>query len=428
MNAICVRIANAIRDYAQNLRLFSRNVRLYLSGSFLVGLTFAAYMLLLNLYLREQGSPESFIGTILSAGAVGTSVICIPAALLLRRIRLKRILLGSILVYCTSIVLLSHLPVGHFLVVISFFAGVAVTFYRVAAAPFFMRNTTPRERTFVFSASFGVSLIASMLGSLLFGWLVPQLAGLSGGMISAYQWTFLIGAALGLLALIPFGLIRAADPSEDNGRADFSFTLLKQRLGLYLKLIVPYFVVGTGAGLIIPFLNLYFRDRFGQPPDKIGLFYFLVHGTMLLGIMAGPVLSRRFGMVRTIVWTQLLSIPFMIVLAYTYSLPLAFFAFLIRGALMNLGQPIGSNFSMELVEKHEHALVNALMMLGWNSSWMVSAVIGGSLIERHGYTLPLMITVGLYILSSILYYFFFGNTEHRTHSGYSILPHGEGTR
>ena len=149
---------------------------------------------------------------------------------------------------------------------------------------------------------------------------------------------------------------------------------------------------------------------------------------MLLGIMAGPVLSRRFGMVRTIVWTQLLSIPFMIILAYTYSLPLAFMAFLVRGALMNLGQPIGSNFSMELVKKHEHGLVNALMMLGWTSSWMVSAVVGGNLIERYGYTLPLMITVVLYIVSSILYYLFFGHTEHRTHSGYVIAPHGDGQR
>jgi len=424
MASLRTRIADAIRDYARNIRLFSRNVRLYLFGSFLVGLTFAAYMLLLNLYLREQGSPESFIGTILSAGAVGTTVICIPAAFLLRRIRLKRILLSSILVYCVSIVFLSHLPVTYFLVVISFFAGVAITFYRVAAAPFFMRNTTTRERTYVFSASFGVSLMASMLGSLLFGWLVPQLEKITASMITAYQWTFLVGVGLGLLSLIPFALIKAADPSEENDRADFSLTLIRRRLGLYLKLIIPYFVVGTGAGLIIPFLNLYFRDRFGQPPDKIGLFYFLVHGTMLLGIMAGPILSRRFGMVRTIVWTQLLSIPFMVILAYTNSLPLAFLAFLVRGALMNLGQPIGSNFSMELVEKHEHALVNALMMLGWTSSWMFSAIIGGNLIERHGYTLPLMITVVLYIVSSILYYLFFGHSEHRTHSGYVIEPHG----
>ncbi|UCD17746.1 MAG: MFS transporter [Candidatus Zixiibacteriota bacterium] len=416
-------IINPIVDYWQNLRMFSANVLLYLLGSFLVGLTFAAYMLLLNLYLREQGAVESFIGTILSAGAVGMTVTSIPAAFLLRRIRLKRILLSSILVYCLAVLLLSRLPVTGLLVVVTFSAGVAATFYRVAAAPFFMRNTGSKERTFVFSASFGVSLMASMLGSLLFGWMVPQLAKITDGIIPAYQWTFMVGAGLGLLALIPFALIKATDPGEENSSADFSPALLKRRLPLYAKLFIPYFVVGTGAGLIIPFLNLYFRDRFNQPPDKIGLFYFLVHATMLFGIMAGPVLARKFGMVRTIVWTQLISIPFMVMLAYTYSLPLAFAAFLLRGALMNLGQPIGSNFSMELVEKSEHALVNALLMLGWTSSWMISTMIGGNLIERYGYTLPLMITVVLYIISSILYYLFFRTSERKTLSGYVIDTH-----
>jgi MFS family permease len=383
-------------------------------------LTFSGYLLLLNLYLREQGSAESFIGMVLSAGAFGMMLTSIPAAYILRRIRLKPILLISTVVYGASILFLTWSPVSNLLVIISFIAGVAMTFYRVAAAPFFMRNSTPRERTYIFSLSFGVSLLASVLGSIAFGWMVTALSETAGGLVQSYRWTFAVSVGLGFLAVIPFAMIRAAAPTAEDKKTIFALSVLKKRFWLYMKLFLPYFIVGTGAGLIIPFLNLYFRDRFGQPPDKIGLFFTAVHLTMLLGILAGPILARKIGMVRTLVTTELLSIPFMIVLAYTYSLPIAFVAFLVRGALMNLGHPIGSNFAMEMVDRSEHALVNALMMFAWTSSWMISTAIGGRLIEKYGYTLPLMITVVLYIVSAILYYAFFRHSEKRIGDRYIV--------
>ncbi|RKX25472.1 MAG: hypothetical protein DRP46_11935 [Candidatus Zixiibacteriota bacterium] len=82
---------------------------------------------------------------------------------------------------------------------------------------------------------------------------------------------------------------------------------------------------------------------------------------------------------------------------------------------------MGTNFGMEMVDKSEQAFVNALFMFGWNSSWMISTVIGGRLIEAHGYTLPLMITAGLYLLSSILYYIFFRSSERKTDTGYAVI-------
>jgi len=414
------KLSAAFDDYLQNLRLFTRNIRLYLTASFLLGLTFAGYLLLLNLYLREQGTTESFIGMILSAGAIGMAITSIPASFILRRIKLKKVLLTTTVLYGASIMTLTWMPVTNLLIGISFIAGVALTFYRVAAAPFFMRNSTPKERTYIFSLSFGTSLMASIVGSMAFGWMVTALTQTAGSIISAYRWTFAVSVGMGLLAMIPFAMIRAADPGFEEKRAEFSFNVLKRRASLYFRLFLPYFIVGTGAGLIIPFLNLYFRDRFGQPPDKIGLFYTAGNITMLIGILAGPVLARKIGMVRTLVWTQLLSIPFMIILAYTYSLELAFACFLIRGGLMNMGGPIGTNFGMEMVTKTEHALVNALFMFGWTSSWMISTAVGGRLIEIYGYTLPLMITVGLYLASSILYYIFFRKSERRTVNGYLV--------
>jgi phosphatidate cytidylyltransferase len=47
---------------------------------------------------------------------------------------------------------------------------------------------------------------------------------------------------------------------------------------------------------------------------------------MLIGSLAGPVLAKQLGLVRTVVWTQMASMPFMLILSYSYFLPLVFVA------------------------------------------------------------------------------------------------------
>ena len=56
-------------------------------------------------------------------------------------------------------------------------------------------------------------------------------------------------------------------------------------------------------------------------------------------------------------------------------------------------------------------MVNALLMVAWTSAWMVSSAVGGSLIEKFGYTFTMNITVFLYVVSSFTFYIFFRKTE-----------------
>ncbi len=407
------RLAGSLRDYLSSVRLFSRNARLYLIGSFLIGFNFSVFQLLLNLYLKELGFVEGQIGWVQSSRAFGMTLIAIPAAMLLSRVRLKPLLLGSCVLLAIFSCGLTSLTQMTYLVVFGVLAGMAFSFFRVASGPFYMRNSTEMERTHLFSFSFATHLLAGMIGSYGAGNLVTLIGERTGDIVLGYQYTLYIAIAVSLLALIPFGIIRASAPSRDENRISFSRDQWRRRGGFYFKVTSVNFLIGLGAGLIIPFLNLYFRDRFGLPPDRIGFYYILLSTGMLAGTLCGPLLTPRLGLVRTVVWTQLASIPFMLTLSYTYLLALAVPAFVIRGALMNLGVPISTNFGMEMSEKGEQGLVNALLMVSWTSSWMVAVAIGGHLIEQYGYTVVLNLSAGLYLLSSLTYYTFFGRVEKR---------------
>lgn len=400
-----------ISEYVSHVKLFSRNSRLYLTGSFLMGVNFHVFQLLLNLYLKQLGFDESQIGYVVSSRAVGMTLIAIPAAILMSRVRLKPILMISCLLFAVFSYFIATYQALLILIGFSVLTGMAFSFYRVAAAPFYMRNSTPVERTHLFSFSFGMMLLAGMVGSIGSGKMVMLLSGMTGDIILGYQITLYIGIFVALLALLPFMLIKATEPSREESRISLSLEQLKQRGGFYFKISISNFIIGMGAGLIIPFLNLYFKDRFNLQPDTIGFYYFVVQLSMLAGSLSGPVLVKKFGLVRTVVITQMASLPFMLVLSYSYFLPLAFVAFVFRGGLMNLGIPIVSNFGMEMAEKKEQGLVNALLMVAWTSSWMISAAIGGTLIETYGYTVTMNITIVLYVISTIAFYIFFRSAE-----------------
>ena len=415
------RVKNGALIYAQDMRRLTPNARRYLLGAFFIGMTFSSFSLLLNLYLREKGYGEAFIGTVLSAGAVGMTLVSIPGAVLLSRVRLKPILIVSTIlcVICSLITIYANSSQAIWLAY--FMTGVMTSFYRIASAPFFMRNSTPTERPYLFSLMFGIAVVAGVIGSLIFGKLVEIFASHLGvDLVTAHRLALTVGVLFSLAALIPFSMLEIpkAIPAED--RLELNRETLRPLRGIIVKLLVPYLIVGVGAGMIIPFLNLFFRDRFGQSPENIGFYFGMVNLTMFIGVMAGPVMIRKIGMVRTIVFTELASIPFMLILAYSYNFPLVFAAFLLRGALMNMGQPIGTNFAMEVVPKSHHGLMNALLMFAWTGSWMVSTRMGGIIIERYGYTVSLVAAAILYVISALTYYIFLRKSEKFTDEGIII--------
>ncbi len=416
-----------LREYLAHLSLFSRNARLYLIGAFLMGVNFEVYQFLLNLYLKELRFGEGDIGFVNSFRALGIALMAVPSAVLFSRLKLKPFLITAVVMFAVASFLITTSTKMGMLVTFSLLAGISWSFFRVAGGPFYIRNSTPVERTHLFSCSFAVLLLSGMLGSAGSGKLVTIITSATGSSILGYQIALYFGIAVGILALIPFSMIKPFGPEVNDRPLKIRLATFRHRGGFYLKLTSINFLIGLGAGLIIPFLSLFFRDRFHLPPDRIGLVYLSVSAAMLIGTLAGPLLVKRLGLVRTVVYTQVASIPFMLTLAYSYFLPLVVFAFILRGALMNLAGPLSTNLAMEIADESEQGFVNALLTVAWTGSWMIAVAVGGHLIETYGYSLTLNIASGLYLLASLLYFSFFRSIEQRREKGSGwYIPEREG--
>lgn len=365
-----------------------------------MGMGFSGFMLLFNLYLKEMGFLESRTGNIITATTLGTLIMALPASVLIRKVPIKRILLIITPIATFSYLVQVSTSTYHLIITGGFMAGLAAAFSWVASAPFFMCNSTKKERPYLFSMQFALMLVAGIMGSLLAGFL-PGIIERSGTVpYLAYRYTLYIFACLVLIALLPYSMIKEKPVGKVDKMEIHSWRLI-------LKLFLPGLVVGIGAGLSIPFLNLYFKNVFQTGTSYIGILYSGQQLLMITGLLIAPVIAERIGKIRTVVVSQLVSIPFLVVLGLTTNFILAIIAFLVRAALMNMAQPLFTNFAMEKVKHEEQAFTNALLVIAWTVGWGASASVGGFLIERFSYTIPFLSTSVLYLISTVIIFAFF---------------------
>jgi len=368
------------------------------------------FSLLLNLYFKDLGFSESYIGTVLSRTNLAPVILALPLGLAIGRFRFKSLLTFATLVMAIGYAFQVLTGNRDAIVVAGFFAGIGTAVFRVSSAPFFMRHSSEKERTYLFSMNFAVSTGGALVGSLIGGFLPRAFSYFTQLSQEQFRYSLLVGAIIMTLSTLPFMSIVEEKP-DVKAHSQFLANLRKtdwKRIG---KLCAPTFIVGLGAGLIIPFLNLYFRDIFGASAETIGILFALLQCFMTAGTLLGPLFVPRMGLLRSVVVTQLASIPFMLALCFSRSFPVVVFGFLMRGALMNMNQPLSTHFAMEAVRKEEHAVTNSMLMLAWTGSWVASVQWGGTLIERYSYVPSFVVAIVLYVMSSLLYYYFFRNVE-----------------
>jgi MFS family permease len=408
-----------LRDYVLHLGRFSRPARLFLAAQFLYGVGQTAVWVLRNLYLKASGFDEEFIGWTLAVQSLGMAAVVLAATPFMDRMRFRPFQAAGVLALAAGLVGVTLTGSRPALLGICFLTGLGIALLDVGSAPFLVRHSSRGERPYLFGVATALSPTSGLVATL--GIKAGALAWGEHG--AAYARMLLAAAVVSTLSLAALALVREAPPEPPPERGDrFDWPTA-------FRFFLPELAFGLGAGLTIPFINLYFRNRFHVPAGDVGLYYAAAQGLMMVAFLAAPVLARRLGPVRTIVLFQLTSIPFFLVLAFTTSLPVAIAAFLLRHACMNMVHPVGAHFAMEVIHPGQRARVNGLKQAANKVSWVAANFAGGFLVGQgslfafsvDGFTTTMLATIVLYVVGSAMYWRYFG----REPAGRVPAPEGE---
>lgn len=418
--------------FAGGWRALSTPARLYLVHIALLTVSLAVFGLFFNIAILALGFSLDFLGVLNSVSFAAAALLSVPLLWLVGRMRLRRALLLSAVLQFLSVLLLAAWPTKAALLSASVLLGAAAVLFEISAPPFLMRHSTSSTRDQLFSANTAIRIGLAGIGSLLAGFL----PGISAHLLHVapesaitYQATMAC-AALGLaLSLLPLLLMRDATslepdippaaaprPAQSNRTAiippvwrDLAHNPLP-----VLKLLASPALISFGAALLIPYLNLFFKQRFAVGDQSLGLIFAGLGVCTGVAALAAPSLSARIGKIRTVVLTQALALPFLVLLGFTPFLSLAVGAALTRAALFNMGTPLYDAFAMERSDEAARPTVIALINGAYSIGYAVAPLLSTYLQSAYGFGPLFLITTACYIAAVFVKYWFFIRGQHKT--------------
>jgi MFS family permease len=412
-----------IRDYFHRIGMFSRNARLFLSATALWGFAMGIWAVLFNLYLLDLGFREDFIGYMFLSSGLVAGLAAFPVGIVCDKIGRKKSLLTGVTVgsIFNAILVFTSNPILLLTVnLVNGFGGLAGILFWVAQAPFMTENSKPEERTHLFSINWAAFLLSSMAGSFAGGFLpgvFSSLLGIGNESVMVYRVTLAVSVVFLFLALLPYYAIKEKPYQKNNATMARRLSLKAIQSRVFIgKLMLTTGLTGFGAGLIVSFFNVFFKNKLQATPEQIGVLFALGNVTTAVGTVLAPIISSRLGKVRAVVSAGLSSIPFIFGIAFSPNLGIAGVSYLARGALMNMALPIESNFAMEVVQTEERATTSGFTTMADRIPRAVGSSIAGQMMTEGNYVLPYMITSVLYFFGATLFLTFFRKMEKATPS------------
>ncbi len=399
-----------IETYIKRVRAFTPNARKYLFSIMIYGAGFGIYRILFNFFLRSLGYNETLMGTLSTVSSMTVLIAALPMGYLADLLGRKLSLVLSGLLTSLGLFVMVLFPSVPIFISMNILMGIGSSLGGVTSGPFLMENSGEEERTYLFSISSGLRMAAFSLGDWVGGYLPTWFGGafdVSAVSPTAYAWAIGVAGVMSLIAVLPRLLLRRnlLPVSERSIFAPISYA--RKHPGMLTKLLLPMFITSIGAGLIMPFMNIFFSNVHNQPDPVIGTMFAWGSLAMGVGLILAPALADRFGKIQVVVVTQGLSIPFLVMLGFSPWFGLSAAAYYVRLTLMNMSSPVYQTFVMEQVETESRAMVASLNSMVHSFGRAFSPIISGWLQVRYGFGPSFVGTISLYILAVILYYLFF---------------------
>jgi len=383
---------------------------------FTLSLIHVAFILVLNIFLRKQGFSDPEIASYNSLRFIGALTFALPLGIYIRGKKLKPFfILAALIVPLTSVLIIESvyreiIPLIKFAFLLW---GIGMMLMRVCSLPFIIRNTTSDNSTEALSLSASTWSLATIFS----GIIISGLDWVNNLSIGNWILYFNERTILWIITTLSISALFFAFRISENGyKSNTSNTNI---LSLYknydwiiiIKALSPMIMISIGAGLTIPYVNLFFNSIFNLSSSQFSILGSITSFLVFIFSLMVPSIRKKYGYWFTIVIVQALSICCLIIMAlmelyvfYPFALSIAITAFIFRQPLMHMAHPASNELLMNYVGEKNQELISALSSSLWSASWFISAKIFERLrLLDYRYYEIFLITAGLYIVGNIFF-------------------------
>ena len=405
-------IKNIFRSYFS----LPKNIHLLFLLEFNLSLIHVAFILVLNIYLRKQGFTDPEIASFNSLRFIGALAFALPLGIYIRGKQLKPFFkLAALLVPVTSAMIIESI---HFSIIpmiqLSFLSwGIGMMLMRVCSLPFIIRQTDQENSSEALSLSASTWSLSTIFSGLIISTLDwVSIVNFGGWSLNLDERSTLwIITIIGSSSILFAWKIKEGEQSTDKPKNDIFSMQEFYDWKLIFKAISPLILISIGAGLTIPFVNLFFNSVFGFSSSEYSIMGSLTAILVFIFSLMVPTLRKKYGYWMTIVVVQSLAIGCLVIMSlteiyvsYEHAAFIAVTAYVMRQPLMHMAHPASNELMMNYVGKNNQELISALSSSLWSASWFVSAKIFEwlRLLEFQYYEI-FLITALLYMVGVILY-------------------------
>ncbi|MGL5175745.1 MAG: MFS transporter [Cetobacterium sp.] len=361
------------------------------------------YNVFTGIHIKTLGYGESVIGQVLSLGSLSIAVGSMLNAYFSSKVGLKKTISFGLVLMSVGILGVGFIKNPFFIKIFSSLMGIGYGFPFSSIGVLLIENSVENERVKVFSKNFIVQSLGTVFASYFAGILIKTF-GKIFAIDKAIPLLYLLCVFIILLGFYPLLGLNDIDKLKKNKERNFFKGFKEVMSGNALKFVVYNTVIGFGAGLVIPFFSVYLKFALNIDNEKVGIIMGLSQLGLVLGGFLVPYISKLLGREMTVVVCQLLSIPFLISIAFPQGIFVMGLSFFLRSTLMNLNQPLIQNISLETVEYENRALMSSVISMSSNATRALSMIVAGYLMENVSYTAPYYITVILYLIGTVIFY------------------------
>jgi MFS family permease len=368
-------------------------------------------IIILPAYLSAIGLSTGEIGLVVSASLLGTALLTLAVGFVAPRHDLRTLLLvGAVLMACTGVAFPNVEPLAV-IALVAFVGtinpstgdlGVLVPLEHAMLA----HGVPDHERTRTFARYSLIGALSMAAGSLAAA--LPDLMALADiGRVSAFKIMFYAYAVLGLLCAalyrrLPHARMDEARPSAPLGPSR----------GVVYKLAALFSLDAFAGGFVVQsLLALWLFQRFDMSLSAASIFFFW---TSTLSAFSYPVaawLSKRFGLVNTMVFTHIPSSIFLILAAFSPNLILALALLLVRAALSQMDVPTRTSYVMAVVTPSERTAAASVTAVPRSLASSISPALAGLMLAASFSGLPLVVCGVLKITYDVALLFSFRSVK-----------------